>query len=216
MTAIIDTINFVEKAIDELRKQQEDKLPTLMLFGDDCQFMDASYIINAVKELKDELPDDCSVVAARIIADLTLLSTMTADRNSLIQERNDIVEEQIDDLVSSLDVQLSTTPEVKLTRAIKIGTKHLNTIQLSALSKVYDALKLTHVCHEERKDIVYHNYDETPNLSDDIISAFHEFLVKEDGATFIDGTLKFRNFVHSEDVQGYTSDLIKVIKSKRG
>lgn len=215
MTNVIETITCFENSIEELRKQQEAKLPTLMLFGDDCQFMDASYIINAVSELKDELPDDCSVVAARIIADLALLSEMTADRNALIQERNEIVEEQMGDLRSALDVQLATAPEVKMTRAIKIGTKHLNAIQLSALSKVYDALNLTHVRHEERKDIVYHNYDDTPNLRDEIISTFNTLLEKEENVTVLDSMLTFRNFVHSEDVQGYTSDLIKVIKSKR-
>lgn len=215
MTAIMETINFFEKSIDELRKQQEAKLPTLMLCGDDCQFMDISYIINAVSELKAELPEDCSVVAARIIADLALLHDMTTDRNELIQERNEIITSQISDFQSALDVQLANVPEIKLGRAIIIGTKHLNATHLSALSKVYDALKLTHVRHEERKDIVYHNYYDKPNLREEIISTFHTLLEKEENVTVLDSILTFRNFVHSEDVQGYTSDLIKVIKSKR-
>lgn len=216
MNPVKDIIDTYEVSVSQLRDQKKPVFPTLSLCGDDAQFMDTSYIIEAINEIKDQLPDDCSVIAARIVADLAELHEMISDKNAIIKESNEILDEQVGDLHTALETQLADVPEVKLTRAIKIGTKHLNAIQLSALSKVYDTLNLTHVRHEERKDIVYHNYDETPNLSEVIISTFHTLLEKEENVTVLDCMLTFRNFVHSEDVQGFTSDLIKVIKSKRG
>lgn len=210
MNTPLELIAGFQEATAQLREQHEKMLPTLSLCGDDCRYMDVPYIIEALNDVKENLPADLSVIAARIVADLALLNEMTNDQNALIQERNDILLEQIGDLHTALEVQLADVPERQLNRAVTIGTKHLNDAELALLEAVYTGLKVTHVNHEERKDLVYYNYDERPTLREDIIAAFYAG-VKENN---LNSELEFRNYVHSEAVMGYTSDLVKVIESK--
>lgn len=211
MNTPLELIAGFQEATAQLRDQHEQKLPTLSLCGDDCRYMDVAYIIEALNEVKDNLPANLSVIAARIVADLDLLDEMTSDQNALIQERNDILDEQIGDLHTALETQLADVPERKLTRAVTIGTKHMNADELAILEAVYTGLNVTHVNHEERKDLVYYNYDERPTLREDIIAAFYAG-VKE---TNLNSEIEFRNYVHSENVMGYTSELVKVIEAKR-
>lgn len=154
MNTPLELIAGFQEATAQLRDQHEQKLPTLSLCGDDCRYMDVAYIIEALNEVKDNLPADLSVIAARIVADLALLDEMTRDQNALIQERNDILAEQLGDLHTALEIQLADVPERQLNRAVTIGTKHLNAAELAVLEAVYTGLKVTHVNHEERKDLV--------------------------------------------------------------
>lgn len=211
MSSVPEIVATYEETIAQLRSQQQKHLPVLMLHGDDCQHMDISYIIVAVSDVMADLPEDLSVVAARIISDLALLNLLTSDKNALITEANEIIAEQMSDFRESLEKQLADVPETKLNRAVVIGTKHMNEAELAVLAKVYDKLEVTHVNHEERKDFVYYNYDQNPKLRENIVSAFYEVLVE----TQTESTLKFGNFVHTEAVMGFTSELLKVIKSKR-
>lgn len=211
MDTVIETIATYEESVAQLREQQKPTLPTLFLSGDDCRFMDVSYIIEAINDLKDKLPEDCSEIAARIVADLALLDEKISYKNALIEEENEILNGQVSDLREALDTQLAGLPELKLTRAVKIGTKHMNEGELKVLAKVYDKLKVTHVNHEERKDLVYYNPEEQPELREKIIAAFYSTL--EEAGT--ESTLEFRNYVHIETVGPSTSNIVSVIKSKR-
>lgn len=211
MNTPLELIAGFQEATAQLRDQHEQMLPTLSLCGDDCRYMDVAYIIEALNEVKDNLPANLSVIAARIVADLAMLDEMTKDQNALIQERNDILDEQIGDLHTALETQLADVPERQLTCAVTIGTKHMNAAELAILEAVYTCLNVTHVNHEERKDLVYYNYDERPTLREDIIAAFYAG-VKE---TNLNSEIEFRNYVHGENVMGYTSELVKVIEAKR-
>lgn len=211
MDTVIETIATYEESVAQLREQQKTTLPTLFLSGDDCRFMDVSYIIEAINDLKDKLPEDCSEIAARIVADLALLDEKISDKNALIEEENEILNGQVSDLREALDIQLAGLPELKLTRAVKIGTKHMNEGELKVLAKVYDKLKVTHVNHEERKDLVYYDPEQQPELREKIIAAFYSTLEE----TGTESALEFRNYVHIETVGASTSNIASVIKSKR-
>lgn len=208
---VTEIVATYEASVFELRDQQKSTFPTLTLCGDDSQFMDTGYIIESINEIKDQLPEDCSVIAARIVADLALLNEMVSDKNALIKEENEILDEQVSELREALDAQLANIPEVKLTRAVTIGTKHMNAVELDVLEKVYQELKVTHVNHEERKDLVYYDYEQNPELREKIISTFYAILA----ISGVDSELDFRNYVHTEAVSGFTSELLKVVKSKR-
>lgn len=211
MDSVTDIIDTYEISVDQLCEQKQAVLPTLTLFGDDSRFMDAPYIIEAINELKSNLPEDMSLIASRIMADLNQLHEMIADSNSLIVEQNDILNEQLGDLREALETQLADVPESKLTRAIIIGTRHMNYDEIKILDKVYDKLNISHINREELNDYVYCTDDECSKLREAIIIEFAIFLAIQQ----LPSTLKFSNHVHSEAVMGYTSELVKVIKSKR-
>lgn len=211
MTSVIDIISTYETSVEQLHDQKQATLPTLTLCGDDAQFMDTGYIIEAISELKAKLPEEFSVIAARVVADLAQLHEMIADSNSLIVERNDILDEEMGDLREALATQLAEVPEAQLTRAITIGISHLSDDEVKALDKVYQKLNISHLNREARTDYVYCTDDESPKLREAIISEFSTVLTEEQIAS----TLKFSNYVHSQAVMGYTADLVKVIKSKR-
>lgn len=211
MNSVIDIIATYEISVNQLREQQQAALPTLLLCGDDSQFMDTAYIIEAISELRDKLPEDFSVIAARVVADLAQLHEMITDSNSLIKENNDILDEQVGDLREALETQLANVPETRFTRAILIGTGHMSYDEVQILNKVYDKLNVTHVNHEHHKDAVYCTDEECSTLREAIITEFSIILTEQRLAS----TLKFSNYVHSEAIMGYTSELVKVIKSKR-
>lgn len=211
MTSVIDIITTYETSVEQLCEQKQVELPTLMLFGDDARFMDAPYIIEAINEMKDKLPEDMSVIAARVMADLAQLHEMIADSNSLIVERNDILNEQVGNLREALEKQLADVPETKLTRAILIGTGHMSYEEVQILNKVYDKLNITHVDKGRSKDYVYCTDDESSKLREAIIMEFSLICTEQQ----LNTPLKFSNYVHSEAVMGYTSELVKVIKAKR-
>ena len=211
MNSVIDIIDTYETSVDQLCDQKQATLPTLTLCGDDARFMDASYIIEAINELKANLPEDMSVIADRVVADLAQLHEMISDSNSLIVEQNDILNEQIGDLREALETQLADVPETRFTRAIIIGTGRMNYNEVQILNKVYDKLSITHVNHDHHKDSVYCTDEECSTLREAIITEFSIILNEQQFAS----TLKFSNYVHSEAIMGYTSELVKVIKSKR-
>lgn len=211
MNSVIDIISTYETSVNQLNDQKQAVLPTLMLCGDDAQFMDAAYIIETINELKEKLPEDFSVIAARVVADLAQLHEMISDSNSLIVERNDILDEEIGDLREALDVQLAGVPESQMDRAIVIGTKHMSYDEIQILEKVYKNLKLTHINREIHKHSVYYTYDKSPELQKAIVAEYHVVLAESGLAS----SLKFENYVHGENIQGFTSDLVKVIKSKQ-
>lgn len=181
-----------------------------MLYGDDCQFMDTSYVINALDDLKDKLPSDISAVASRIISDLALLNGLINDSNDLIKERNHILDDQESDLRTAFHEQIANVPEAKMDRAVTVGVTHLNEEEIQTLESVYKKLDLTHINREDRKHYIYFNYAETPKLLQTIVQAFNDELK----AVGMDSLIKFSNYVHSQSVGG-TSDLIKVIQSKQ-
>ena len=211
MDSVTDIIDTYEISVDQLCEQKQAVLPALTLFGDDSRFMDAPYIIEAINKLKSNLPEDMSLIASRIMADLNQLHEMIADSNSLIVEQNDILNEQLGDLREALETQLADVPESKLTRAIIIGTRHMNYDEIKILDKVYDKLNISHINREELNDYVYCTDDECSKLREAIIIEFASVLANQQ----LPSTLKFSNHVHSEAVMGYTSELVKVIKSKR-
>lgn len=211
MDSVTDIIDTYEISVDQLCEQKQAVLPTLTLFGDDSRFMDAPYIIEAINELKSNLPEDMSLIASRIMADLNQLHEMIADSNSLIVEQNDILNEQIGDLREALETQLADVSESKLTRAIIIETNHMGYDEVKILDKVYDKLNILYINREDLKDYVYCTDDECSKLREAIIIEFASFLAEQR----LNSSLKFSNYVHSEAVMGYTSELVKVIKSKR-
>lgn len=211
MTSVIDIISTYETSVNQLSEQKQAVLPTLMLFGDDAQFMDASYIIEAINDLKAKLPEEFGVIAARVVADLAQLHEMIADSNSLITEQNDILDEQVGDLREALEKQLADVPETKLTRAILIGTGHMSYEEVQILNKVYDKLNITHVDNGRSKDYVYCTDEESSKLREAIIMEFSLTCREQQ----LETPLKFSNYVHSEAVMGYTSELVKVIRAKR-
>ena len=211
MNSVIDIISTYETSVNQLNDQKQSVLPTLSLCGDDAQFMDTSYIIEAINDFKEKLPEDLSVIAARVVADLAQLHEMISDSNSLIVERNDILDEEIGDLREALDVQLTGVPESQMDRAIVIGTKHMSYDEIQILEKVYKNFKLTHINRENHKHSVYYTYDKSPELQKAIVAEYHVVLA-ESGLV---SSLKFDNYVHGANIQGFTSDLVKVIKSKQ-
>lgn len=210
MTNILEVITGFQTAVSQVREQKEQELPHFMLYGDDCQFMDTSYVINALDDLKDKLPSDISAVASRIISDLALLNGLINDSNDLIKERNHILDDQESDLRTAFHEQIANVPEAKMDRAVTVGVTHLNEEEIQTLESVYKKLDLTHINREDRKHYIYFNYAETPKLLQTIIQAFNDELK----AVGMDSLIKFSNYVHSQSVGG-TSDLIKVIQSKQ-
>lgn len=211
MNNVIELITGFQAAAAQLREQQEKKLPVLALYGDDCQYMDSSYIIEAISNLKNDLPPEFAVVAGRIIADIALLSEMTDDKNALIEERNNILDGEVSDLQEALELQLADVPEVKMDRAVVINIKHMNNDEIQLLDQVYKNLKLSHVNREERKHSVYFVYDENPKLHSLIVAEFKK-VVEDSG---IVSSFPIANYVQGEPVMGFISDLIKVIQSKQ-
>lgn len=211
MNNVIELIAGFQTTVAQLREQQEKTLPTLGLHGDDCEYMDSSYIIEAISNLKNNLPPEFAVVADRIIADIALLSEMTEDKNALIQERNDIIDSEVSDLQVALESHLVDVPEVKMDRAVVINIKHMNNDEIQLLDQVYKNLKLSHVNREERKHSVYFVYDENPKLHSLIVAEFKK-VVEDSG---IVSSFPIANYVQGEPVMGFISDLIKVIQSKQ-
>lgn len=211
MNNIIELITGFQTAAAQLREQQVKKLPVLGLYGDDCQYMDTSYIIEAISNLKNDLPPEFAVVADRIIADLALLNEMTNDENELIVERNEILDNEVSELQVALESHLVDLPETKMDRAVVINIKHMNNDEIQLLDQVYKNLKLTHVNREERKHSVYFVYDKNPKLHSLIVDEFKK-VVEDSG---IVSSLPIANYVQGEPVMGFISDLIKVIQSKQ-
>jgi len=211
MTNVIELISGFQTAAAQLREQQEKTLPVLGLYGDDCQYMDSSYIIEAFSNLKSELPPEFAVVADRIIADISLLNEMTNDKNALIEERNEILDTEVSDLQAVLESHLVDLPESKMDRAVVINIKYMNDDELQLLEQVYKNLNLTHVNREERKHSVYFVYADKPKLHSLIVAEFNK-VVAEYG---IASSLLISNYVQGEPVLGFTSELIKVIQSKQ-
>lgn len=206
MNNVIVLIEEHAEKVFNLRSQKVPNFQPFNIYGEDNMNIGTEHVVEALKEMDDSMLTQYALeLKNKLIADMESFGN---EISQLIEKRN-LDNEEIDESIGMLNEELENAlkdvPEAKLTRAIHIDLKQLDEQAINALKQVYVNLGLTHVQLLETVHTIYFNPN-TPRFIQSIIDEFNR--ISETPCS------DFHKLIQGEQVMGYTSELVKVIKSK--
>jgi len=204
-----NAIILIEEHSEKVSNLRAQKVPTFLpfnIYGEDNMDIGTENVVEALKEMDDSMLTQYAVeLKNKLIADMESFGKEISQSIEKRNLHNEEIDENIGMLNEELEDALKDIPETELTRVIHIDLNHLVERAVNTLKQVYVNLGLTHIVLSETTHSIYFN----PNTHRFVQSIINEF----DRISETPYPNLYKR-IQGENVMGYTSELVKVIKSR--
>ncbi len=213
MSNIIDTISHIEKSIEDIRAQKKINFPASDTFDSDGFPQELNHLADYLSAIKCNLPENMASSIEDTIVNLHNIDRSIKEQENNIALHNKELDKKISSLYKNLENELSNCPEKKLTSSLFVNIIALSTLYdtdiRNILDSAYKNLGITHVSKHPNSDWIYYDDSKFNDLKLLLTHEFSNVCSKLDKPIIDIGI-----YIAYSHVSGYTSDLVKIIKSK--